>query len=480
MAQPVRITLKTALLSASLPALLTISWWLSQSHRLPTPDEPCDLQNWGCSTGTSLIGALLLIVIPAVFPLFAAYAQRRLIWRNRTVFTVPQMVVSLLPAPLILSLVAVVLGVQGNDELAVAAFLACVPTTVVTTLQQALIRRKLLRQGMPRSRSHPAATPSVYLFFSFYALLLLTGSILTWGPMGKSWQQLIPGLTLFLLFLAFCTGICAAGALYFVARSLATPTPLGRLVRVSSVLAGIVGVVVISAWGLLTALVQDEVVEEVTIDGSTYLATKVDYPPICYHAYDGGTLMERDCVLAEQLGLSAPDAQLPSDLAGTPSPGSQSSQSAPQASEIPPSSEDYPPVVVVASRGDFGIIQTDASLGQKGTYASARYTGGSWTPGTTIIEDATFTDFVRVHGLLLAAFAPNPDFALMVSSDDGRTWRRADLYSAAIPEDMRYFHDLSYDGGVFTLTTGHPDWVDSDQTNQWTSNDGLAWQPLGP
>ena len=53
----------------------------------------------------------------------------------------------------------------------------------------------------------------------------------------------------------------------------------------------------------------------------------------------------------------------------------------------------------------------------------AQRSDGSCVPGTTIIEDAAFTDFVRVHGLLLATFAPDPGFSVMVSRDDGRTWQ---------------------------------------------------------
>lgn len=396
------------------------------------------------------------------------------------VLTVPQMVASLLPTPLILSLVAVVLGARGDDELAVLVFLACVPTTVVAALQQTFIRHRLLQQGVPRPLSGPAGKPLVHLLFGCYALLLLIGAVLTWGPVGKSWQQFIPGITLLLLFLALCAGIYAALALHFVVRSLTPSTPLGKVARASSVLTGIIGVAVVGGWGLLTAVLQDEVVEEVTADDSTYLGTKGDYPPICYHSYGGGPLMERRCVFAEQLGIGTPDTALPSDLAGAPSPGLQPPQFPPQPSKAPTTPDPSTPEVVVASHGDLGIIQVGASLGQNGTYAFAQRSDGSWTPGTTIIEDASFTDFVSVHGLLLAAFAPSPDFSLMVSIDDGTTWQSAELHSATVPEDMRYFHDLVYTGGLYTLTTGYPSWVGSDQTNQWTSNDGLKWQPLDP
>lgn len=480
MAQSVRATLRAALLSADLPVLLAIAWWLSQRRGLSTPDQPCDLQNWGCSTTTSLIGTLLLFGIPVVFPLVTIYVQHRLIWRDRTVLTVPQMIVSLAPAPLILSLAAAVVGVRGDGELAVLLFLACVPTTVIAALQQTFIRRRLLRQGAPRPGSTPAGTPLVHLFFSCYALLLLIGTILTWGPAGKSWQQLLPGLTLLLLFLTLSAAIYAALALYFVIRSLTSRTPLGRGVRVLTMLTGVIGVAVVSAWGLLTALIQDEVVDKVTASDSTYLGTKGDYPPICYHSYDGGPLMKRDCILAEELVLGTPSTQPSTDLTDTPSPGSQSSQFAPTLSEIPAMPDTSRYENAIASRGDFGVIQIGASLGQKGTYAFAQRSDGSWVPGTTIIEDATFTDFVRVHSLRLAAFAPNPNFSLMVSDDDGRTWQPADLQSATIPEDMRYFHDLDYVDGLFILTTGYPRWVDSDQTDQWTSSNGLTWEPMSP
>ena len=426
------------------------------------------------------MGIFLLIGIPVAFPIITIYAQYRLIWQDRAVLTVPQMVASLLPAPLILSLVAVVLGARGDDELAVLAFIAFVPTTVVATLQQTFIRRRLLQQGVPRPLSGPAGRPLVHLLIGCYALLLLIGTVLTWGPVGQSRQQLLPGITLLLLFLALCAGIYAALALLFVVRSLTPPTPLGKVARASSVLTGIIGVAVVGGWGLLTAVLQDEVVEEVTADGSTYLGTKGDYPPICYHSYGGGPLMKRECVFAEDLGLGAPDAQLPNDLAKDPSPDSQPPQSAPQPSKAPAAPDPSTPEIVVASHGDIGIIQIGASLGQNGTYAFAQRSDGSWTPGATIVEDASFTDFVSVHGLLLAAFTPNPDFSLMVSSDEGRTWQSADLHSATVPEDMRYFHNLAYAGGLYTLTTGYPSWVGSDQTNQWTSNDGLTWQPLNP
>lgn len=478
MVESVRATLRAALLSTLLPVLLAIAQWLSQRRGLPTPDEPCNLQNWGCSTGASLIGTLLLFGIPVVFPLLTVYVQYRLIWRSRTVLTVPQIVVSLAPAPLILSLVAVVLGARGEDELAVLAVLACMPTTIVAALQQVFIRRRLLRQEEPRPSSSRTATTSVHLFLACYALLLLIGTILTWGPVGKSWQQLVPGITLLLLFLTLCAGIYAAFALYFVVRSLTHPTLLGKTSRAISMLTGVIGVAVISTWGLLTALIQDEVVEIVTVGASTYLGTKGDYPPICYHSYDGGPLMERDCALAGEPGLGGPQTGLPHDLTDAPSPGLQSSQLTPQADGTPAAPNTSPHETVIASSGDFGVIQIGASLGQKGTYAFAQRSGGSWVLGTTIIEDATFTDFVRVHGILLAAFAPNPNFSLMVSSDDGRTWHPADLPSATVPEDMRYFHDLDYVEGTFTLTTGYPNWVDSDQTNHWTSSDCLTWEPL--
>lgn len=480
MSQPVRVTLRTALLSAGLPVLLAISRWLSQRQRLPTPDQPCDLQNWGCSTGTSLIGMLLFVGVPVVFPLLVVYVQHQLIWRTRTVLTVPQVIASLLPAPLILSLVAVVLGARGEDELVGFVFLAWVPTTVVAALQQISIRRRLLRQEELRPRSSPLGTPLVHLLLSCYTLLLLIGAVLTWGPSGKSSQQLVPGITLLLLFLTVCSGIYATFAFYFVVRSLTLPTSAGRIVRALSVVAGIVGVAAIGAWCLLTAILQDEVAQKVTASGSVYLGTKGDYPPVCYHLYNGGPLMERDCVLAEELGLTTPEPELPNDLAGESSPEPQSPQSAPQPPEGPASSGTVGSETVVASHGDSGIIQIDASLGGKGTYAFAQHLDGSWTPSATIIEDASFTDFVTAHGLLFTAFAPSPDFSLMVSSDDGRSWQRADFHSAAIPEDMRYFHDLTYTGVVFTLTTGYPSWVDSDQTNQWISNDGLAWQQLHP
>lgn len=392
--------------------------------------------------------------------------------------TVPQIVVSLAPAPLILSLVAVVLEVRGEDELAVLIILASIPTTVFATLQQVFIRRRLLRQGMPRPSSSRAATTSVHLFLGGYALLLLIGTILTWGPAGKSWQQLVPRVTLLLLFLTLCGAIYAAFALYFVVRSLTQPTPLGKASRALSMLIGAIVVAVIGAWGLLTALIQDEVVETVTVGASTYLGTKGDYPPICYHAYDGGPLMERDCALAGELGLDGPHTGLPNDVTNAPSPGLQSSQFPPQSAEIPAAHNTSPYETVIASRGDFGVVQIGASLGQKGTYAFAQRSEGSWVLGTTIIEDATLTDFVRVHGLLLAAFTPNPSFSLMVSNDDGGTWQPADLQSATVPEGMRYFHDLAYADHVFTLTTGYPSWVDSNQTNQWTSSDGITWEPL--
>ena len=41
----------------------------------------------------------------------------------------------------------------------------------------------------------------------------------------------------------------------------------------------LLGIAAIGAGGLLTALLQDPVVEEVTANGSTYLGTKGDYPP---------------------------------------------------------------------------------------------------------------------------------------------------------------------------------------------------------
>ena len=480
MSQSARVARWTALLSAALPVLLALTWSLSQRHRLPTMDKPCDLQNWGCSTTTSLIGTLLLFGVPVVFPLLTIYVQHRLIWRSRTVLTVPQIVASLAPAPLILSLAAAVVGVRGDGELAVMAFLFCVPTTVVAALQQMLIRRRLLRQGAQRPASSAAGTPLVHLFLGSYALLLLIGTVLTWGPEGKSWQQLLPRIVLLLLFLTLCAGVYTTFALYFVIRSLTSPTPLGRVARVLCALTGLIGVAAIGGWGLLTALLQDPVVEEVTADGSTYLGTKGDYPPTCYHLYKGGPLMKRDCVLAEELGLATAEAQLPNDLTDQSSPGVQSPQSGPETTDTPVSPDADLPQVVVASRGSFGVLQIGASLGQKGTYAFAQRSDGSWVPGTTIVEDATFTDFVKVHSLLLAAFAPDPDFSIMVSGDDGRTWQPADLDWTTVPEDMRYFHGLTYTDGIFTLTTGYPSWVDSHQVDQWTSNDGVAWESLNP
>lgn len=480
MVQPSRAALPTALVSALLPVVLGAAWWLSQRRGHGTPEEPCDLSNWGCATAASLTGSLLLVGVPLLFPLVVVFAQQRLIWRSRTVLAVPQMVASLLPAPLILSLVAVTVGAGGDGELAVLVFLSYVPTTVVAALQQAFIRRRLLRQGELRPRSHPSGTPLVHLFFGCYALLLLIGAILTWGPEAKSWQQLVPGVALALLFLILCVGIYAAIALYFVARSATQPTALGKVVRAASIVGGLIALAATGAWGLFTAVFQDSVVERTTIDGTTYLGTKGDYPPVCYHRYEGGPLMKRDCVRAEELRLGAPGAPSPNDAADAPSPGSQSSQPTREPSEPPVSPETVPPEAIVASLGDFGIVQTNASLGQRGTYAFARHSDGSWTVGATVIEDATFTDFVRADGLLLAAFAPDPDFAFMVSIDGGRTWQRADLRSAAIPEDMRYFHDLTHAGGVLTLTTGYPNWVQSDQTDQWTSTDGLKWRPQNP
>lgn len=480
MVRPVGTSLRVAVFSASLPVLLAIAWQLSQSRGLPTLDEPCNLQNWGCSTGTSLIGTLLLFGIPVIFPLLTVYMQYRLILRSRTVLTVPQMVVSLAPAPLIFGLAAVVLGAQGEGELGLLAVLACIPTTIVAALQQVFIRRRLLRQGMPKPSSSQAATASVHLFLSCCALLLLIGAILTWGPAGKSWRQFVPSMTLLLLFLTLCAGIYAAFALYFVVRSLTQPTPLGRMFRALSVLLGAIGVAVIGSWGLLMVLFQDEVVETVSVGTSTYLGTKGGYPPVCYHPYGGGPLMERDCALAEELGLSRPDVQPGTDPTDAPSERSQSSQFPPQSTEAPAAPDTNPYEAVVGSRGNLGVIQTDASIGQTGTYVFAHLLDGSWVLGTTIIEDATFTDFVRVHGILLAAFAPNPDFSLMISNDGGATWQPADLPSAAIPEDKRYFQDLTYSGGIFTLTTGYPSWVDSDQTNQWQSSDGLKWESLNP
>lgn len=480
MAQSVRVTLRAGLFSAWLPLLLAFAWWLSQRRGTPTPEQPCDLRNWGCSTGSSLIGTLLLFVILAVFPLFVIYAQHRLIWRSRTVLTVPQLILSLAPAPLFLGLAAVAVGVRGGGELAVLIFLAGVPTTVVAALQQAFIRRRLLRQGEPKPSSSPVGAPLAHLLFSCYGLLLLIGTILTWGPAGQSWQQLLPGIILFLLFLALSTGAYAAFALYFVVRSLTPRTALKSVGRGLSVLAGIVGVAYMSLWGLITALVQDGVVEEVTVGSSCYLGTMGDYPPVCYHSYDGGPLMKRECVFAEELGPARPSAPPSDDLAGEPSPGSRSPQSAPRPSHGPASPEASLLGAIVASRGDVGVIQTDASLGQKGSYAFAQSSDGSWVAGTTIIEDATFTDFVKIHSLLLAAFAPNPNFSIMVSVDDGQTWQLVDLQSSVVPEDMRYFHELTYADGTFILTTGYPSWVGTDDTNQWLSRDGLTWKQLHP
>ena len=413
-----------------------------------------------------------------VFPVLAIYVQHRLVRRNRTVLTVPQMIVSLAPAPLILSLAAAAAGVGGDGELAVLLFLASLPTTLIAVLQQTFIRRQLLRHGEPKPGSSPVGTPLAHLFFGCYVLVLLIGTVLAWGPAGKTWQQLLPGVVLFLLLLTLPASVYTAFALYFVARSLTPRVPLKRAFRALSVLAGISGVAFLGLWGLLTAAVQDEVVEEVTVDASTYLGTMGDYPPICYHSYDSGPLMRRDCVFAEQLGLEPPATPPSDDLVGRPSPSSQSFQSDPQPPHSPISPDASVPGVFVASRGEAGIIQTGASLGQKGTYAFAQSSDGSWVAGTTIIENATFTNFVRVHGLLLAAFAPNPDFSLMVSIDGGRTWQPADLQSAAIPEEMRYFHDLVYDDGVFLLTTGYASWVVSGDVNKWISSDGLTWKPL--
>ena len=478
MVESVQATLRTALFSASLPALLAIAWWLSLRQRLPTPDEPCNLQNWGCSTGISLLGSLLLYGIPVVFPLVTLYGQHRLIWRSQTVLTIPQMIASLSPAPLIISILAFVLGVKGEGELAALAVLAYIPTMVVAALQQVLIRHQLLRRQVERPASSPPATASASLLLGCYTLLLPVGAILTWGPSGKSFQQLLPGATLVLLFLAFCAGSYAAFALYFLVRSSTSPSPLGRAFRVLSALAGVTGVVVVSGWGLLTALIQDEVVEEVAAAGSTYLGTRGDYPPTCYHLYNGGLLMGRACVSAEQLGLGVPDAALSNDLTPEASLGPQSLQSTPPPSEIQTSPDVYPAESVVASSGNLGIVQTASSLGQKGTYAFAQRSNGPWVLGATIVEDAAFTDFVRVEHLLLAAFAPSPNFSLMVSIDDGHTWQPADLQSAAIPEEMRYFHDLGYDDGVFLLATGYASWVVSGDVNKWISSDGLTWKPL--
>ena len=52
------------------------------------------------------------------------------------------------------------------------------------------------------------------------------------------------------------------------------------------------------------------------------------------------------------------------------------------------------------------------------------------------------------------------------------------LRSSSVPEEMRYFHDLVYDDGVFFLTTGYASWVVSGDVNKWISSDGLTWKLL--